>query len=126
MYGASGKNVSEVSGWLNKNAGETPGFVLISVASHDAVIFSSGLQMSRFIHEGDGIYWTLATKHPNQWARWIVMRNGDDSDQTYRLLHNNPEFLHDYVLISNYPFADVYEIKPQYIKDLHTKPFSKT
>jgi len=125
IYGASGKNVTQVSGWLNHNASNTPGFVLISVASHDAIIFSSGLQMSRFIHEGDGLYWTLATTHPAHWARWIVLRTNDLSDQTFKLLRNNKEFRNDYVLIGKYPFADVYEIKPQYVKYLHTKPFAK-
>jgi hypothetical protein len=122
VFGASGKNVSEVSGWLYTHAANNSGFVLISVASHDAIIFSSGLNMSRFIHEGDGQYWTLATAHPIYWARWIIMRTNDPNDQTFYLLRNNPEFRNDYTLKEHYPFADVYEIKPQYLKDLHTKP----
>jgi hypothetical protein len=125
VFGASGKNVSQVSGWLNKHAGNTPGFVLISVASHDAIIFSSGLQMSRFIHEGTGIYWTLATTHPAKWARWIILRTNDLNDQTFRILRNNPEFKNDYVEVEHYPFADVYELKPQYISGLHTQPFKQ-
>src|SRR5581483_7817138 len=67
VFGASGKNVTEVSGWLKHHATNTPGFVLISVASHDAIIFSSGLNMSRFIHEGDGQYWLFATADPSHW-----------------------------------------------------------
>jgi len=126
IYGASGKNVSEISDLLNNRASNTSGFILISVASHDAVIFSSGLEMSRFIHEGDGIYWRLATTHPTEWARWIVMRTYDNTDQTYTLLKNNPEFKNDYTLVGKYPFADLYQIKPQYVKDLHTKPFPRT
>jgi hypothetical protein len=125
VFGASGKNVSEVSGWLNHHAGNTPGFVLISVASHDAIIFSSGLQMSRFIHEGTGIYWTLATTHPAKWARWIILRTNDLNDQTFRILRNNPEFKKDYVEVEHYPFADVYELKPQYVSGLHTQPFKQ-
>jgi hypothetical protein len=122
VFGASGKNVSQVSGWLREHATHTPGFVLISVASHDAIIFSSGLNMSRFIHEGDGQYWTLATKNPVHWARWIVMRTHDTSDQTFKLIGGNPEFKNDYTLVNHYPFADIYQIKPQYIKKLHLKP----
>ena len=122
VFGASGKNVSEVSGWLHTNAGNTPGFVLISVASHDAIVFSSGLQMSKFIHEGTGEYWTLAIAHPAYWARWIVLRTNDINDQTFKLIHNNPQFKNDYTLEAKYPFADVYEIKPQYVGQLHTQP----
>lgn len=32
------------------------GFVLISAASHDAIIFSSGLPMKKCIHKGTGTY----------------------------------------------------------------------
>jgi len=122
IFGASGKNVTQVSGWLRNHAGNQPGFVLISVASHDAIIFSSGLQMSRFIHEGTGEYWNLATSHPAHWARWIIMRTNDNNDQTFRLIHNNPEFKQDFVLVEHYPFADIYELKPQYVANLHTQP----
>lgn len=122
IFGASGKNVTQVSGWLRTHAANQPGFVLISVASHDAIIFSSGLPMSKFIHEGTGEYWNLATSHPAHWARWIIMRTNDVNDQTFRTIRFNPEFSNDYVLKEHYPFADVYEIKQQFIKDLHTQP----
>jgi hypothetical protein len=121
LFGASGKNVKEVSGWLRDNANESAGFVLISVASHDAIIFSSGMEMSRFIHEGTGKYWSYATTHPTKWARWIIMRTGDQSDGVYGLLQDNDE-LKDYRLVHKYPFADIYELKPQYLSELQTKP----
>ncbi len=124
VYGASGKNVSQVSGWLRNHATDQPGFVLISVASHDAIIFSSGLPMSKFIHEGTGEYWNLATSHPVHWARWIIMRTDDLNDQTFKLLQKNHEFKNDYILEKHYPFADVYEIKPQFVNSLHTQPIS--
>ncbi|MBI2009892.1 MAG: hypothetical protein HYS86_01810 [Candidatus Chisholmbacteria bacterium] len=38
--GSSQKNVSEVSGWLKANTANEPGYILISAASHDAIIFS--------------------------------------------------------------------------------------
>jgi hypothetical protein len=119
--GASGKNVVEVSGWLEKHTTNVPGFILISVASHDAIIFSSGLPMSKFIHEGTGRYWDLATTHPDQWARWIVVRTYDNNDLTYRLIGHNKAFLTKYTLMTHYPFADVYQIKPQYLGQLQTK-----
>ena len=119
--GSSQKNVSEVSGWLAKNAANKPGFVLISAASHDAIIFSSGLPMSKFIHEGTGAYWTSATTAPDRWARWIIMRTNDVNDQTFRLIQHTPG-LKKYHLVGHYPFADIYEIDAQYIKDLHTTP----
>jgi hypothetical protein len=124
LVGASGKNVKEVSGWLKDNAGDKDGFVLISVASHDAIIFSSGLDMSRFIHEGTGRYWSYATTHPTNWARWIIMRTGDKSDGVYGLLQDNDE-LKNYRLVHKYPFADIYELKPQYLSVLETKPVLK-
>jgi hypothetical protein len=118
--GSSQKNVSEVSGWLAQNTKDKPGFVLISAASHDAIIFSSGLPMKRFIHEGTGKYWDQATTTPDLWARWIIMRTNDDSDATFKLIKNTDGFKH-YHLVKNYPFADIYELDNIYLEGLNTQ-----
>lgn len=121
--GSSQKNVSEVSGWLAKNTKDKPGFILISAASHDAIIFSSGLPMSKFIHEGTGAYWQDATTSPDRWARWIVMRTNDINDSTFKLVSKSTAYkIGDYTLVNHYPFADIYELKPQFIANLHTTP----
>lgn len=119
--GSSQKNVSEVANWLKTNAANQPGFILVSVASHDAIIFSSGLPMSRFIHEGTGSYWEVATTMPDRWARWIIMRTYDDNDLTYKAIKSTPGFLR-YDLVGKYPFADIYELKPQYLPNLNLAP----
>lgn len=115
--GSSQKNVSEVSGYLNSHALNETGFVLISAASHDAIIFSSGLPMKRFIHEGTGKYWLNATAIPDHWARWIVMRTYDDNDITWKAVKKTAG-LKNYNLVAKYPFADVYELKPEFVKNL--------
>lgn len=119
--GSSQKNVSEVSGYLNKHAANQPGFILISVASHDAIIFSSGLPMARFIHEGTGAYWTAATTAPDRWARWIVMRTYDNNDLTWKAVSKTPGFKY-YHLVNHYPFADIYEIDSTLLPQLHYAP----
>ncbi len=119
--GSSQKNVTEVSGWLKTHAANKPGFVLISAASHDAIIFSSGLPMSKFIHEGTGNYWLAATSSPDRWARWIIMRTHDRNDLTFKLLEANAG-LSKYRLVGHYPFADIYELDEQYLGTLNTKP----
>lgn len=119
--GSSQKNVTEVSGWLNQHAKDKPGFVLISVASHDAIIFSSGLPMKKFIHEGTGTYWESATIVPDRWARWIIMRTYDNNDLTWKAVSKAPGFS-NYTLVGSYPFADIYEIKPEFIPLLNTTP----
>jgi hypothetical protein len=119
--GSSQKNVSEVAGWLKTNAAGQKGFILISAASHDAIIFSSGLPMSKFIHEGTGLYWESATSVPDRWARWIIMRTYDDSDQTWKLVSRTPGFS-KFTKVGSYPFADIYELKPEYLGQLHTDP----
>jgi hypothetical protein len=118
--GSSQKNVTEVARWLHDNAGPQKGYILISAASHDSVIFSSGLPMSRFIHEGTGPYYESAINDPDNWARWIVMRSNSDSDSTWRLLKDNVGFLEGYRLVDHYPFADVYELKPEYLSGVIT------
>ncbi len=119
--GSSQKNVTEVSGWLSENAKNNDGFVLIAVASHDAIIFSSGLPMKKFIHEGTGRYWELATTDPSHWAKWIIMRTGDESDGTWRAVSKTKE-LSKYDLVEKYPFADIYQLKDEYTPGLITKP----
>lgn len=117
--GSSQKNVSEVSDWLKDNARDKEGFVLISAASHDAIIFSSHLPMKKFIHEGTGKYWESATTSPDRWARWIIMRTYDNNDLTYRTV-SKTEWEEMYTLVGKYPFADIYEIKEEYLPLLNT------
>jgi hypothetical protein len=116
--GSSQKNVSEVSGWLEKNAGPQQGYVLISAASHDAIIFSSNMPMKRFIHEGTGLYWESATTAPDRWARWIIMRTNDNNDLTFKAVSAS-NALDKYNKVSTFPFADIYELKPEYLPQLN-------
>lgn len=124
-FGSSQKNVTEVSGWLSENTKDEPGFILISVASHDSIIFSSGLPMRKFIHEGAGSYYESALINPDRWVRWIVMRSNSDDDSTWKAMKNNIGFKR-FELVDHYPFADIYQLKDEYLKDLITEPvFSK-
>jgi len=119
--GSSQKNVTEVAGWLSKNTKDRKGYILISAASHDAIIFSSGLPMKRFIHEGTGLYWESAIAAPEKWARWIVMRTYDDNDSTWKNVSRTKGF-QDYKLVETYPFATIFELNEQYLNDLNTTP----
>lgn len=122
--GSSQKNVSEVSGYLRDKATNTKGFILISAASHDAIIFSSDLPMKRFIHEGTGVYWDTATRYPDRWARWIVVRTYDDNDLTWRSIKKSPA-ISLYKKVASFPFADVYELDDRYLQNLNTEPILK-
>ncbi len=124
QVGSSQKNVSEVANWIKENTADKEGFILVSAASHDAIIFSSGLPMKKFIHEGTGAYWESATVSPEHWARWIILRTYDENDSTYRLIKNTPGF-QLYHLVNSYPFADVYELPEIYLGDLNTKEVFK-
>jgi hypothetical protein len=122
--GSSQKNVTEISGWLYRNALHEKGFILISAASHDSIIFSSGLPMKRFIHEGAGVYYTAAIAEPDKWARYIVVRSYSDDDSTWRAMKDNPGF-QKFELVDHYPFADIYRLKPEYVPQLITDPILK-
>lgn len=117
--GSSQKNVKEVSGWLRENTTDKKGFILISVASHDSIIFSSGLPMKKFIHEGSQNYYKNAIENPDLWARWIVVRSYSDGDSTWRGIKDKPGFQR-YNLVDHYPFADIYELKPEFVNNLRT------
>lgn len=122
--GSSQKNVTEVSGWLHDHAANEKGFILISAASHDSVIFSSGLPMKRFIHEGAGVYYDAAIAAPDKWARYIVMRSYSDDDSTWRIMKDSPSFS-KFELVDHYPFADIYQLKPEYVSELNTEAILK-
>ena len=119
--GSSQKNVTEVAGWLRHNAREEKGFVLISAASHDAIIFSSGLPMKKFIHEGTGAYWESATTAPDRWARWIIMRTNDTNDAAFKFVQKSGQ-IEKYELVNSFPFADIYQLRPEYLRELNTEP----
>jgi len=121
VHGSSQKNVSQVAGYLAAEAKPQSGFILISAASHDAIIFTSTLPMKRFIHEGTGAYWESATIAPDRWARWIVMRTHDTNDLTWKLVSASPGFA-KFELVDHYEFADIYKLKDEYLPDLTTKP----
>lgn len=121
QVGSSQKNVKEVSGWLKEHTADKKGFILISVASHDSIIFSSGLPMKKFIHEGSYKYYLGAIEAPDKWARWIVVRTNSNDDSTWRLIKDKPGF-ERYNLVDHYPFADIYELKEEYVNDLITEP----
>lgn len=122
--GSSQKNVTQVASYLEKNAKDKEGYILISAASHDAIIFSSTLPMKRFIHEGTGKYWESAIENPDLWARWIVMRTYDMADLVYKGVHDKPGFPY-YHLVDSYPFADVYELDEKYLSNLNTEAVFK-
>jgi len=49
------------------------------------------------------------------------MRTYDENDQTYKAVSKTTGFA-KYHLVNSYPFADIYEIDPQYVKDLNITP----
>ena len=119
--GFSSYNVNDVSAWLHDNAGPKEGFILISTAAHDPIVFTSGLPIIRFIHEGTGEYWKQAIKQPDHWARWVAMRTNDTSDATFYAMKKSGQ-MSKYRLAGHFHFADVYELKPEYLGTLNTKP----
>lgn len=113
LWGASSKNVSQVSAWLKKNASANDDKIFISAGSHDAIIFSSGFDMDKFVHEGTGLYWKKAGEEPDKWVRYIVMRTYDMRDATYFAVADTEGF-GKYDLILKGEFADIYELKGEY------------
>jgi len=49
------------------------------------------------------------------------MRTYDMNDLTFNTV-SKTDALSKYDLVGQYPFADIYELKPEYISQLNTKP----
>jgi len=125
-YGSSGRDVSQVAGWLkNDIKDDHQSRVLIAAASHDALIFSSGLPMKQIIHEGTGPFWESATQTPDKWAKYIVMRTYDTNDSAWNSLKDNKYALEKYEIAYKGIFADIYKLRPEYESHL-ANDFSPT
>jgi len=110
VIGSSKVNTFEISNWLSVHAKNEDGLVLSSVGSHDAIMFSSGLDLSRYIHEGTGQKWDDSLAYPENNVKWIIVRTYDNNDLVYRDI-NKYSLENNFVKVLNYPFADIYERK---------------
>ena len=106
---------SEELGRLTKNK---EGLILISTAKHDPLIFSSKLPLTRFIHEGTSLYWENSLARPERWARWLVFIPNDMSDAVFKGL-TKADYKEKYNLIRDFNTVDIYELKPEFYKDLN-------
>jgi len=68
------------------------------------------MNMSRFIHEGTGDAWKNALLNPENQVRWIILRDEDLGDLTYRLIDKS-KLKNEFVLVGKFEFANVYERK---------------
>jgi hypothetical protein len=50
------------------------------------------------------------------------MQSDSDTDSTWRQLNNNPSFAERFTLVDKYPFADIYQLKAEYLPYLNTEP----
>jgi hypothetical protein len=111
VIGMSRKDVDCESVWLRENAGlDKEGYILISAAANDAIIFSSGLPMAKFIHEGAGDYYEKAVAEPESRARFITVRNDGYSDVVRQRLFINEAPPAGYELKISCGFSDIYEL----------------
>ncbi len=111
LWGSSQKNVKQVGLFINEKIGPTNQPILVSVASHDAILFQSGLPMKRFIHEGTGDFWDEALIDPDQFAPYVLMRTHDNLDSVAREMDKVPGFFERYELLYDDEYADVYQRK---------------
>jgi hypothetical protein len=112
LWGSSQKNVKATGQWIHDYVGaDNNDLILVSVASHDAVLFRSDLPMHRFIHEGTGEYWDNALANPELHAKFVIMRTHDSLDSVARSMDQVPQFYEKYALIYDDEFVDVYELK---------------
>ena len=101
--GSSGNFLNSAGIWLKSNAKD--GLILTATSSNDALVFTSGLPLKRFIVEGSRLYWQDSLADPTKHAKWIVMKKGDLVETA---LHNNRIFLDNYSLVYKDAFSYIY------------------
>ena len=126
QMGSSSLRVGDVSTWLKENA-PGKGLILTALSYNNALAFSTGFDLKRFIHEGTGKYWQSALENPQEYSQWIVMANGDVGDPVYNALikNNHSNFLKYYDLSQKFDFLNVYKRKevPKNFVYIHDEQF---
>ncbi|MDD3006554.1 MAG: cellulase family glycosylhydrolase [Candidatus Pacebacteria bacterium] len=87
--------------------------VIVSTSFFNPVLFKSGFHLEQFIHEGVSREWSEAIAQPEEYARWIVMANGDVGEPVYTTLVNkqNNRFLSFYKLSYEGKHARIYKLR---------------
>lgn len=67
------------------------GYVAFDDFSRSANPVSLGVPMQRIIYVGNHPYWDNLLIHPQNYARWLIIRH-DDTDVLWQHLKDNPEF----------------------------------
>ncbi len=75
----------ELQTWFKNNYDD--GLILVSVASSDAFIFKTNLNMEKFISEGSGKYWRESMSNPSKYARWVLIQDSQDSNRDSLFKH---------------------------------------
>ncbi len=87
--------------------------ILLSTSFFNSVAFKSNKQLKQFVHEGVSRQWPYAIVTPEDYAKWIVMANGDVGEPIYTSLvkERQGEFLSFYTLVYKGEHANIYKIK---------------
>ncbi len=111
VIGTSSLQVGDASGWIRSAADNEDGLILTSIAFNNALAFSSGVHLKRFVHEGTGDYWNRALTTPSKDIKWIIMANGDVGDEVYTKLvkENNPDFSKNFKLVLRGKYTNIYK-----------------
>ncbi|OGG12581.1 hypothetical protein A3D77_04545 [Candidatus Gottesmanbacteria bacterium RIFCSPHIGHO2_02_FULL_39_11] len=122
VIGTSALDVTDVKDWLVANTKDKEGLILASISYHNALAFSTGMPLKRFIHEGTGRYWEESLVDPTIYAKWIVVTSGDVGDPVYSALYNKRSgvFLKYYDLKLKAKHINVFE-RRQFPKDIVTR-----
>jgi hypothetical protein len=71
------------------------GLILCSTASSDAFIYRSGINLSNYITEGTGRYWSQSLNNPSAHAEWVVIF-GNRTDRVGSRMGDDPDKLRSY------------------------------
>jgi hypothetical protein len=109
--GTSSLSVGDVAHWLDTNAAASDQLILTSISFNNALAFTTGMPLKKFIHEGTGKYWQTSLADPSVYATWIVMANGDVGDPVYDALvkQGNSAFLKQFSLRARFPHTNIYQ-----------------
>lgn len=111
VQGTSSLAVGDVAEYLEQHAASPDELILTSISFNNALAFTAGLPLKKYIHEGTGKYWETSLSDPAIYATWIVMANGDVGDPVYSALVNehHSAFLKSFSLVTQFQHHNIYQ-----------------
>lgn len=117
----------EAANFLHRNY--DGGTILSARVDNDPILAKAGIPLSRYVYEGNYIYFDQVLKEPWLFARWVIMANPDQSgdnwavqnEPVYHALGRSSDFARFYTIVYQNKERKIYKINDGYATTIATQ-----